>query len=86
MLTITTCSKCNSKATAKDGDTFLCTKHWFEIYGGKNGKSKSVDHGHGRGRNRHDARGVVREAWRKFDLGLQRGAAQVRGFGGGQER
>jgi DnaJ-class molecular chaperone len=35
MLHLSKCVKCGVKATAKDGQHYLCGKHWLEIYAGK---------------------------------------------------
>ena len=34
LTTISKCNKCDRKADAKDGNELLCSKHWFDIYGG----------------------------------------------------
>ena len=70
MLSVSRCHKCDKKAAAKDGEIFLCTDCWFQIYGGQNGKSQSMVDGHGGRRDVHDTRRVVREARREPHRGL----------------
>ena len=67
MLSIRRCDKCGEKADALDGNQAYCTKHWFEIYGGKHGKSKIMAYGHGRGRGGYVDGGLRSEAWQKPD-------------------
>ncbi len=55
---IAICSECTEKADVIDGDTPYCAKHWFELYGGRNGKSQRLVDRDGRGRSGHDTRGV----------------------------